>query len=707
MIPEHLLPLALVGLAALALPARRRLGGAVEALMVAGLAVLFVRYFHWRVMETVLPARALDLQSAAIWAIFVIECLAWIDAAILLAQLLRRADRRAAADAHMARLRATPEAELPTVDVFIATYNEPIDVLERTILGARAIDWPAEKLRVYVLDDGRRDWLRDYAAQKGVRYLTRPDNAHAKAGNINAALARTDGDFVLVLDADFIPQPQILYRMAGFFEDEKIGVVQAPHRFFNHDPMQTNLAMRDTLPNDQRLFFNEIMPGRDGWDCAFCCGSNSLTRRTAFEAIGGRMPTGSITEDMLLTLALLRKGYVTRYLNERLAIGLAPESLDAFFVQRARWAQGGLQMLYLKEGPFGPGLSLIQRLMFLPMHWLVQALTQMISLSGPAVFLLTGLTPMAPTSSEAILSHQIPMILAMMLALRRMAPDAYQPLAATTLAALQSFRFLPVLIATLIKPTGHSFKVTPKGGDAAGRDYDPFTVWLGLTLIVGTGAGLATQIVTQTNIGVFFDNFAVVMIWTIWNGLVLGLAMTTAFSRPSPRGEERFLADEAVCVLGEDGAEHAARLKDVSMGGAQLEGPVRPGRGDWLLLDLPRVGLVSAKTQRSQGEAFSVRLVFDDEETRDRMIAFVYLGREAIRERQEEGLAGPAMFRMLLAIVAPSPPAPPPSAAPDAAEAPPAWLAALRARRLDDRRRWAEDLAVEAAAPVDRDAGAA
>src|SRR5262249_27081427 len=161
---------------------------------------------------------------------------------------------------------------------------------------------------------------------KGVGYLTRPDNAHAKAGNINHALTKTNAEFIAIFDADFIPQRNFLTRTIGFFSDPKIGIVQVPHAFYNHDPMQTNLAMRKTLADDQRFFFEAIMPSRDGWDAAFCCGSNSVTRRSALRAIGGQLSTQSITEDMLLSLMLMRKGFVTRYLSERLAFGLAPES---------------------------------------------------------------------------------------------------------------------------------------------------------------------------------------------------------------------------------------------------------------------------------------------------------------------------------------------------------------------------------------------
>ncbi len=282
------------------------------AIMVLGFTTLLVIYLHWRILETVLPANDISLRSAFVWIVFLAELWLWYETLQLDLILLKRTNRSAEADVHEARLRRTPPQVLPTVDVFIATYNEPEDVLEKTIAGALALDWPKDKLFIHVLDDGRRDWLAKYCTNRGVNHLLRSDNSHAKAGNINAAVKKTHADFILILDADFVPQNQMLMRAMGFFSNPKIGIVQMPHHFFNSTPLQTNMDMRSTLPDEQRFFFDVIQPGRDGWDCAFCCGSNGIIRRTALEEIGGAMPTDSITEDMLLTLAFLRLGYITR-----------------------------------------------------------------------------------------------------------------------------------------------------------------------------------------------------------------------------------------------------------------------------------------------------------------------------------------------------------------------------------------------------------
>ena len=638
--PVTLIPLSLVAIFALAYPDGLKDNRLARYAVTAVLALLVIRYMTWRVPVTLLPADDLSLQSLLVWTLFAIEALAWLDAAILFAALCRRTDRRSEADLHEARLRAMHPSNLPDVDVFIATFNEPLEVLERTIIGAASIDWPPAKLNVWVLDDGRREWLRSYCAERNVGYLTRADNKHAKAGNINAAVKRTKAQFFAIFDADFIPQQTIFYRMIGFFQDPKVGIVQVPHRFFNHDPMQANLALRRTLPGDQALFFDEIMPGRDGWDCAFCCGSNSVTRRAAIEAIGNEMPTGSITEDMLLTLALLRKGYVTRYLNERLAIGLAPESLDAFFVQRARWAKGALQILYLREGPLGPGLNLVQRLMFLPTHWLTQALTQVAAMSAPCIYLLTGLLPMMNTTPEGLVYYQLPAILAAISALRFFAPAQYFPLAATVLGVLQSFRFLPVLISTLIKPQGHAFQVTPKGRSAAGRRYDRFTVHLAVGLLSATALGFILNSRFETRVISDVRLVPVVALWCSFNAMVLLIALVTAFSAPAQRLEERFELDEPVLLRREHGGTMSARIRDLSLTGlaVSLDGTNLPARGEWLSVTVADVGQIAARVVRAQPGNLGLCFDLPHSRIRDRMIRKIFTGGHDNATRNDEAL---------------------------------------------------------------------
>jgi cellulose synthase (UDP-forming) len=443
-----------------------------RTLMVAVGLTAALRYLVWRFTDTVWPA---DLLSAAgMWYLFLYgyEVLAFLTQLLLHLVLTRVTDRSPEADRYEAELRRTPVEQLPSVDVFICTYNEEMDVLERTIVAALAIDYP--KFKVWVLDDGKRDWLRDYCAAKGAGYIRRPDHRHAKAGNINHALGVTDGELFAVLDADFAPFRSFLYRTVGFFRDPAIAIVQTPQHFFNPDPMQLNLGIVDAWPDDQRLFFDVILPARDAWDCAWCCGSCSVQRRSAIAAVGG-VPTDSITEDLLSTLVLLRKGCVTRYLNERLSMGLSPENLKGFFRQRERWCRGNLQTLFLRTGPLAPGLPLLKRLLFLPLDWVVHYVTRLLTILVPILFLWTGVGPFLIPSLEELLSYQLPVFLALWGVIRWFAPHSYLPVLSTASSLFGSFRIVPAGLSTLIKPFGTPFKVTPKGSSIT-FDFGDMTV---------------------------------------------------------------------------------------------------------------------------------------------------------------------------------------------------------------------------------------
>lgn len=602
-----------------------------RAVVVAFVGFILLRYLGWRVVDTVWPATGTWYEVGWIWLCLAIELFALIDAAILLLTFLRRGDRSADADRHEKRLRALPARRLPRVDVLIPTYNEPIEVLEKTIIGALCIDYPDAK--VWVCDDGRRRWLREYCKAKGVGYLTRPDNAHGKAGNINHALKLTDGEFIAVFDADFVPQANFLMRTLGFFEDLRVGVVQTPHAFYNYDPMQANLALRKTLPHDQCFFFESIMPSRDGWDAAFCCGSNSVTRRAAIDAAGGALPTESITEDILLTMTLLRHGYVTRYLNERLAYGLAPESLEAFFIQRERWARGGIQTMFLAAGPFGRGLRFVHRLMFFPAHWLTQSFALMLALIAPLVFLWLGLLPFVNVTPEAQAFYTLPTILAVLGGIWLFAPVHFSPLVAYVLNTFQSFRLLPHVVQTLLQPFGHIFKVTPKGRDAGSRVYQSGIFWVAAALMGLTIGGLAINTLPEYQIVKSAGVLATVAILGLINVLVLFLVCMLSLQAPLRRAETRFDLTEPVSLTAAAGKVIEARFKDLSMSGAAVvlgddHSTLLPG--DRVTLSIAEVGRIAGRVARRQGALIGVRFDLPPSIERDLLIRKLFTaGRDA------------------------------------------------------------------------------
>lgn len=565
----QLAPMALViGVMMLASPFLQRDKLWARWVVVLFLVALIARYLPWRITETVLPADLTTFQGWWIVFLFAIEI-------IFLCDMLRQSlvhckivDRSAEADQAYARLSARPVESWPTVDVFIPSYNEPLDVLERSIVGALALDYPNKT--VWVLDDGKREWLRDFCKEKGANYIIRKDGTHAKAGNVNNGLTQSSGDLVCIFDADFVAYRHFLKRVVGFFEDPTIGIVQTPQHFFNKDPMQRNLWIADRWPDEQRLFFDHIAPSVDAWDSMFCCGSCMVMRRKALDAIGG-VPTASITEDILTSLEMLRKGYRTRYLNEKLSIGLAAESLLAFHTQRERWCQGGIQTLFLKAGPLGPGLSLWQRILLFPIYWVFHVPARLLVIMIPIFYFWLGLQPLENARSWEIFYWQLPVLIGGWgTAMWHNGRQAY-PIVNEGPAVLVSLRLFPIVLSSLIRPFGRPFKVTPKGSQSGVANSMTEAIILGVLFVLTIG-GFFYNINTDVRIIDNADFLAVGGLWAAINALTLLVAILICFESPVQRQQERFPITLAakVSVLGQD-IPLDMTITDMSLGGARAK----------------------------------------------------------------------------------------------------------------------------------------
>ncbi|MSO75502.1 MAG: glycosyltransferase [Alphaproteobacteria bacterium] len=577
--------------------------------LVLGIATLVtLRYLDWRLEWTMDFDRATGIQAAWMLIYLVVEIAAFAEVALGHFILTRRSNRTPEADVHERRLRATPAANLPSVDIFIATYNEEVDILERTIVGALNLDYP--NFKVWVLDDGRREWLRDFCAERDVGYLIRPDNKHHKAGNINHALRHTSGDLVAIFDADFVPNRKFLIRTVGFFQDPKIGCVQTPHHFFNKDPIQSNLKITDLWPDEQRLFFDAVLPRRHAWDVAFNCGSGAISRREAFTAIGG-MPTESITEDMLPTLVQLRHGWITRYLDEQLSLGLAPESVNAYFVQRHRWCRGQIQTMFLKMGPFGPGLTLLQRLFFIPAYWFVQLPSRLFMMTVPLVFLWFDLAPFDIGSVEMLISQTLPLIIAHIAAMRWVASRSFMPFLTTASNLFTAIRVTPKAVASLIKPFGVGFKVTPKGFSNQQLVYDRVTAAVslaGLALAVG---GIWINLDVDLRVIENRLNFATAVVWALLNAIAFVIVLMMSLEAPRFRQQERFVLD-APSQFFTGGLRAPVTIVDLSFRGARIafgNHPV-PAIGAQVAVDIGTMGLLWATVRWRRHDEASVS--FDD-----------------------------------------------------------------------------------------------
>jgi cellulose synthase (UDP-forming) len=413
-------------------------------------------------------------------------------------------------------------------------------------------------------------------------------------------------------------------RTVGFFADPKIGIVQVPHAFYNADPVQANLAVRKSLPDEQRFFFDVIMPSRDGWNAAFCCGSNSVTRRAALNEVGGGLPTQSITEDILLTMTLLRRGYVTRYLCERLAYGLAPETVDAFFVQRERWARGAIQTLYLPTGALGPGLTLMQRLLFLPTYWVSVGLRSLTVLVVPIVFLWTGLAPVYAVTPADVVYYFIPAVLALSGGVSVFAPRQHFALVSQVQSTFLAFRIIPTVLLTFLWPFGHPFRVTPKGGTSQASSYAWGLFWASAAMMALTILGLVVNTVPEWRIVDSVDILLVVAFWSTINIVVLFLVCMLSLQAPMRRGQERLDIEEPAWVVNPSGLISAGHTKNISLSGAGLEGDddsVRPIRvGDQVRVYLVEVGFVAGTVVRQADRFLGVGFSLPPSVERDLLI---------------------------------------------------------------------------------------
>jgi cellulose synthase (UDP-forming) len=530
-------PLLPVALAALAFgPVLNLLGDVRSAwwrrlALLAALALL-ARYAEWRFSGTV-PWGDVGLAALYMQAIAALEILFIALVVQSLAFFALEPSRRPPPGDRMAALRRA------SVDVFIATYDEGPEILERSVLAAQRIEWGGP-LRVHVLDDTQRDWVRKLCDDAGAHWIARADHGGAKAGNVNHALGLTDGEFILVLDADFIAHPDAVRRLMAPMADARTAVTQARQHFYNADPVARHLGTDGDAGDDQALFFDRILPARDRGGFAFFCGTCALLRRAALQEAGG-LPTGSVTEDIVLSVRLRQLGWTTRMVDTRVATGLAPEGLTALFNQRQRWARGAIQMMYLKSGLRGRGLPLRDRLAFVPVYWLVSPLLRVATLVIPQLFLLFGWLPLVNARSDDLLRYQIPVFVALAGLAAFLFHRRWVPFVSSVWEDVIALRITPRLLVDVVLPFRDAhFNVTPKGralveAPGGGRLLGAVVV----ALVLVTLAALLVGVIAPPEAG------ALVPLSLVWAGinLVRLLAALAVLWRGAPHALTELAAD--------------------------------------------------------------------------------------------------------------------------------------------------------------------
>ncbi|HEX7059581.1 MAG TPA: glycosyltransferase [Solirubrobacterales bacterium] len=469
------------------------------------------------------------------------------------------------------------------VDVYVCTYGEPMEVVAATLAGCRALTYPHT---TWLLDDGHRPEMAELAETAGARYLTRPDNSHAKAGNINAALPRTDGDLVLMLDADHVPMPDALDAMVGYFDEERMGLVQSPHDFFNHDSAQHYAVGR----HEQSLFYRVICPGKNRHGGVFWCGSAALIRREALLEIGG-VATETIAEDFHTTIRMQRHGWESRYHDEVLVQGLAPHDLDGYLLQRDRWARGNLAVFTLPESPLRAGeLRPLQRLSyFASLAAYLAPPMRALLLATLGLVLWTGALPMK-LSIVALASLWLPSV-ALNLTAGSALARGFMRIGESTHYELLTMEIYTRALRCVVRPGHTAFKVTPKQGADAGGPHALAKLRLLLLLTVVLVGGTAMRLLDLAGIGPLPDLPGVAAVIVPLLGLIelrrMTRTLTSVGRRKQRRLVYRFVGDAPANCFSPDG-HVGGRLIDASASGVGLvmDAPLEVGARPAVLLEL-------------------------------------------------------------------------------------------------------------------------
>lgn len=429
---------------------------------------------------------------------------------------------------------------LPSVDVFIPTYNESDAIVRRTAIGCQAIDYPNKT--IYILDDTRRPQMRQLAQELGCQYITRPDNTHAKAGNLNNALKQTHGELIAIFDADFVPFRHFLSRTVGFFQNLQTTLVQTKQDFYNPDYHARNLGVEHLLPNDQESFYGYIQPCWDVANSVICCGTSYVVRRTHLESVGGYY-TRCCVEDLQTSFLMRTRGLRLIFLNETLSMGESTRTYADFIDQRLRWLQGNMEIHYCHdEVRFWQKLNWVQKsYVFSHLLCCFSPIFRLGFLLVPLLSAYLGVLPYIATLSEVVY-YFVPFIL-LNFAVGGWT-SGYRTSSFWNEVYDTAFCFpgLQRLWLVLRRPFAKASRVTRKGVKAETKNYNlrhtlPLLVVLAFTIAIVAiyllGYFAEFWLLMPVGSGVTF-------FWLLYNAVLISVAVLSSIDQPVRRASDRF-----------------------------------------------------------------------------------------------------------------------------------------------------------------------
>ncbi|MCR5593077.1 MAG: cellulase family glycosylhydrolase [Saccharofermentans sp.] len=506
-------------------------------------------YLSWRIRWSI-PAGSGVVAIAANIILLVVEVLGFIESMILFRNLLGKRNYK---------LPKIPDDAWPEVDVFIATYNEPCELLGRTINGCKHMKYPdPSKVHIWICDDNRRSNMRDLAKKMGVGYFDRPDNKGAKAGNLNNAMAHTSAPYVVTFDADMIPRSEFLLKTIPYFvdaklrqkdkpEDKKIklGFLQTPQSFYDPDVFQYALYAEKRIPNEQDFFYRTIEPSKTSSNSVIYGGSNTVIAREALEAAGGFF-TESITEDIATGLLIQSKGFVSLAIPEPLASGQTPHTFKEHIKQRTRWGRGvivtarKLRILTRKD------ISLAQKISYWSsvVYW-YSPLKNLVYMLSPLLYAVLAV-PVFRCDWLDLVVFWLPMFAFQDINLRLNSKNSIS----TKWSGIYETSVMPHLLLPVLKEsvgiTLKNFKVTDKSGRASVRQKDFRSMLPFIVLSVLSVAGIVRVVMSFKILQIIPT--LILLFWIVRNLYFLIMSMFLIDGRDSDEEPVKVAFPEIVTV---------------------------------------------------------------------------------------------------------------------------------------------------------------
>lgn len=526
--------------------------------LIIGTVLMTIIYLIWRTLYTIpFGDNIISIVCAII--LLAVEILGMFEAAIHYYNM---------SEIKYPERQEVPKEIYPHIDVFIATYNEPKELLYKTINGCNNMDYPDKsKVHIYLCDDGNREEMRELATAMNINYVTRNDRKDAKAGNLNNALANSKSPLIVTFDADMIPMHDFLTATVPYFlVEEKVGFVQTPQSFYNTDLFQYYLFSEERIPNEQDYFYRDVQISKNKSNSVIYGGTNTVIAREALEEIGG-FYTKAITEDFATGIIIESRGYRCYAIDEIHASGLAPADLPSLIKQRERWSRGCIQTGKKLNILFRKGLNFAQKLSYISAisYW-YSGIKRLVYIMAPILFSVFGIIVVKCNLLE-VLIFWLPMYLLSNASLKKLSKNI-RTTKWTNIYETILFPYLiiPVLLET-VGISQNKFLVTRKDGAQDDSKYRLRKAIPHIFFAILSVIGIGNCIKMIFNSG--SPAYSVVLFWLIVNFYNILMAIFFMFGRKSFRKAERVPVEES-CVILYDENGIKGNTTDISEGGVAV-----------------------------------------------------------------------------------------------------------------------------------------